>query len=259
MITSAQNSKVQLTRKLINSRKDREQNQCYVVEGVRLVEEAARTAKDCRFALFSEPASERTRTILKSFTDAGVETEEIKADLMSSISDTGTPQGLLAVMNRCVTALPEAPNFIVIADGIHDPGNLGTLFRTASAAKADALLLMPGCADEYSPKVLRSGMGAHFNLPFIHMDWDRVEIYLSANPKIQCLAADSDGGISCWKTDLTRPTALIIGSEADGPCEEALRLSDARVLIPMPGTAESLNAGVAAGILIFEVVRQRAG
>ena len=74
---------------------------------------------------------------------------------------------------------------------------------------------------------------------------------------MRVLAADSDGGVSCWRTDLRKPTALIIGSEANGPCDRALDLSDARILIPMPGQIESLNAGIAAGILIFEVVRQR--
>jgi TrmH family RNA methyltransferase len=116
---------------------------------------------------------------------------------------------------------------------------------------------MPGCADEFSPKVIRSGMGTHFRLPFARMDWDEAEKWLRSLPGMRILAADSDGGISCWKTDLCRPTALIIGSEANGPCDRALALSDARILIPMPGKIESLNAGIAAGILLFEVVRQR--
>ena len=146
---------------------------------------------------------------------------------------------------------------MIIADGIQDPGNLGTLFRTAAAARADALLLMPGCADEFSPKVIRSAMGTHFRLPFARLDWDRAEQWLRGQPNMRILAADSDGGVSCWKTDLRQPVALIIGSEANGPCDRALALSDARILIPMPGKIESLNAGIAGGILIFEVVRQR--
>ena len=89
------------------------------------------------------------------------------------------------------------------------------------------------------------------------MDWDTAESWLHRLPDMQILAADSDGGISCWKTDLRKPTALIIGSEANGPCDRALAAADARILIPMPGEIESLNAGIAAGILIFEVVRQR--
>ena len=123
--------------------------------------------------------------------------------------------------------------------------------------KADAVLLMPGCADEFSPKVIRSGMGTHFRLPILKTDWDRAEKWLRSLPGMRILAADSDGGISCWETDLRGPAAIIIGSEGNGPCDRALELADARILIPMPGEIESLNAGIAAGILIFEVVRQR--
>ena len=89
------------------------------------------------------------------------------------------------------------------------------------------------------------------------MNWDQAEKQRKKSSGMRILAADSDGGISCWETDLRRPSALIIGSEANGPCGRALALSDARILIPMPGKIESLNAGIAAGILIFEVVRQR--
>ena len=89
------------------------------------------------------------------------------------------------------------------------------------------------------------------------MDWEEAGKWLKQDNDLRVLAADSDGGIPCWDTDMTGPTALIIGSEANGPCDKALELADARILIPMPGKVESLNAGIAAGILIFEVVRQR--
>ena len=176
---------------------------------------------------------------------------------MDSVAGTDSPQGVLAVMKMAPLPLPKQADFVIAADGIQDPGNLGTLFRIAAAAGADALLLMPGCADEFSPKVVRSGMGTHFRLPFARMDWDQARDWLRSFPQMQILAADSDGGVSCWRTDLRKPTTLIIGSEANGPCDRALALSDARILIPMPGQIESLNAGIAAGILIFEIVRQR--
>jgi len=257
MITSAQNKKIQEVRRLASKRKEREAAGLYIAEGIRLVEEALNHAAECAHLLWCAPLSKRAEKLVNAFADAGVPAEEITPQLMDSIAGTDTPQGVLAVMRMNPLPLPEKADFVVVADGIQDPGNLGTLFRTAAAAGADALLLMPGCADEFSPKVIRSGMGTHFRLPFARMNWDEAGKWLHGFPDMKILAADSDGGISCWKTDLRGATALIIGSEANGPCEQALDLADSRILIPMPGEIESLNAGIAAGILLFEVVRQR--
>lgn len=259
MITSAQNKKIQEVRRLGGKRKEREAAGLYIAEGIRLVEEALSHAEDCAYFLWSAPLSERAKTLVRNFEGKGISAEEIDPRLMESIAGTDSPQGVLAVMRMKALPLPQKADFVIIADGIQDPGNLGTLFRTAAAAKADAVLLMPGCADEFSPKVIRSGMGTHFRLPIARMDWDRAETWLRGHSDMQILAADSDGGISCWETDLTGPTAIIIGSEGNGPCDRALAASDRRILIPMPGEIESLNAGIAAGILIFEVVRQRTG
>ena len=257
MITSAQNQKIQEVRKLAAKRKEREASGRYIIEGVRLVEEALGRADDCCYLLYSEPLTARAEKLVRDFRKKGVSVEEITPQLMDSIAGTESPQGVLAVMRAVSLPIPEKPDFLLIADGLQDPGNLGTLFRTAAAAGADGVLLMPGCADVYNPKVIRSGMGTHFRLPIRQMEWDEAEAYLRAVPGMRILAADLDGAVSCWKTDLRGPVALIIGSEGNGPCDRALSLADGRILIPMPGAVESLNAGIAAGILIFEVVRQR--
>ena len=257
MITSSQNSKIQEVRRLCAKKKERDAAGRYIVEGVRLLEEALKHAEDCCYLLYTAPYSERTGKLIADFSGLGVNCEEISGSLMGSIAGTESPQGVLAVMRMNRLPLPPDADFVIIADGIQDPGNLGTLFRTAAAADADAILLMNGCADEFSPKVVRSGMGTHFRLPSARMDWDQAENYLRGLPNLRIYAADSDGGVSCWETDLADPCALIIGSEANGPCDRALALADSRILIPMPGEIESLNAGIAAGILIFEAVRQR--
>ncbi len=257
MITSAQNAKIREVRLLTAKKKERETARRYVTEGIRLVEEALAHAEDCCYLLWSAPLSTRAEKLVRAFEAVGTHVEEIEPRLMESISDTDAPQGVLAVMRMNPLPLPKQADFVIVADGIHDPGNLGTLFRTAAAANADALLLMPGCADEFSPKVVRSGMGTHFRLPSARMDWDAAEKYLRSMPGMRIFAADIVNAVSCWQTDLRQPTALIIGSEAEGPCERALSASDGSILIPMPGEIESLNAGIAAGILIFEAVRQR--
>ena len=257
MITSAQNHKIQEVRRLISKRKERETSGLYIAEGIRLVEEALKHAEDCEYLLWSAPLTPRAEILVSNFKAAGTAAEEIDPRLMESIAGTDSPQGVLAVLRMAPLPLPVNADFVIIADGIQDPGNLGTLFRTAAAAGADAVLLMPGCADSFSPKVIRSGMGTHFRLPIVKMDWDGAEHWLRGITGMQILAADSDGGVSCWQSDLRGPTAIIIGSEGSGPCDRALSLADDRILIPMPGAVESLNAGIAAGILIFEVVRQR--
>jgi len=185
----------------------------------------------------------------------GVDVEEVSASVMKSVSETETPQGILAVLNESRLPIPESPNFILIPDQIRDPGNLGTLLRTAAAAGVQAVLLPPETTDAFAPKVVRSGMGAHFHLPICSMNWEEIAKALKV-AGLKAFIADMDGQ-SCWETDLRRPVALIVGGEAEGASESARKLANGIISIPMSGNIESLNAGVAGSVLIFEVVRQR--
>lgn len=257
MITSSQNPRIQQVRKLIAQKKERDESGFYVLEGVRLIEEAMKKKEHCRLLLYTDPLSPRAEALVRSFVDQGVDTEEIAAQLMKTISDTESPQGVLAVMEMTKPVIPDKLDFIIIVDAIRDPGNLGTMIRTAAAAAADILILTPGCADPYAPKVLRSAMGTHFMIPMVQMDWSEIAAKMKTIPDLQVLASIMDGGKSCWDYDLSKPTALIIGSEANGISRTAQDISDGKIFIPMPGNIESLNAAMAAGILIFEVVRQR--
>ncbi len=257
MITSSQNPRIQQVRKLIAQKKERDESGFYVLEGVRLIEEAMKKKEHCRLLLYTDPLSPRAEALVRSFVDQGVDTEEIAAQLMKTISDTESPQGVLAVMEMTKPVIPDKLDFIIIVDAIRDPGNLGTMIRTAAAAAADILILTPGCADPYAPKVLRSAMGTHFMIPMVQMDWSEIAAKMKTIPDLQVLASIMDGGKSCRDYDLCKPTALIIGSEANGISRTAQDISDGKIFIPMPGNIESLNAAMAAGILIFEVVRQR--
>lgn len=259
MITSAQNSRIQWVRALLARRQDREKDGVFVIEGVRLVEEALNSSLHPRLVLFSSQLSTRGRRLVAAFAEMGVDVEEITPHLMDSLADTGTPQGVLAVLPFPQARPPSGLNFVVIADTLRDPGNLGTLLRTAAAAGAQAVFLAPGTVDAFSPKVLRAGMGAQLRMPVLTMDWPQIRQALKdqQNPPLQVLLAEASQGLPPWQIDLRRPTALVIGGEAEGACEQARALADHLVAIPMPGKSESLNAAVAAGILIFEVVRQR--
>ncbi len=257
MITSAQNAKIQWVRKLAAQKKERDDSGCYVIEGVRSVEEAVRSAEICRLIFYTAPLTPRAAELVRSAAERGIPAEEITEQLMKSVSDTASPQGVLAVMEKRAQSLPENVDFVLLLDTIRDPGNLGTLFRTAAAAGVDLILLSPGCADPYAPKVIRSAMGGHLKIPFVQMNWAEMASFLRRFPAMQILASDMEGGQACWNCDFTKPTTLIIGSEADGISDAAQDLSDGKVFIPMSGNIESLNAAVAAGILIFEVARQR--
>jgi TrmH family RNA methyltransferase len=173
---------------------------------------------------------------------------------MQAASDTQTPQGLLAVLPITPRLLPTDPTFILILDQIRDPGNLGTILRTAAAAGADVLVLPPETADPYAPKVVRAAMGAHFRLPIHTLSWEELRTFTAP---LHIYLADAGGTVTHTKTDFTHPLALIIGGESHGASEEVKALNPTPIRIPMPGKTESLNAAIAAGILIFEVVRQR--
>lgn len=255
MITSSQNPKLKLIRALMGRAKERREANAFVVEGVRLVEEAINSHWKLRFVLYDETLSERGKSQVESLKSLGVEVDEIPTSLMKSISETETPQGILAVLEFTQLPIANRPDFILIPDRIRDPGNLGTLLRSAAATGVQAVFLPPETTDAFAPKVLRAGMGAQFRLPIHEMEWEQIErIVTSAN--LQLYVADMNG-VSCWETDLRKPLALVIGGEAEGASKEAQKLAHGKISIPMTGGVESLNAGVAGSVLMFEVVRQR--
>ncbi len=138
---------------------------------------------------------------------------------------------------------------------MRDPGNLGTLLRSADASGVDLVLIPPGTTDPFGPKVVRAGMGAHFHVPILSMTWEEIGQFPSPASQ-RSLLADMEGD-SCWETDLRQPLTLIVGGEAEGASEQARKLAGQRVSIPMAGRSESLNAAVAGSVLMFEIMRQR--
>lgn len=253
MITSAQNSKIKLVRALLGRPKERRAANAFVAEGVRLVEEAEGRDWKFRFALYGDSLNERGRSVVERLRSGGVDVEEVSESLMKSLSDTETPQGILAILELNQLPFTRSANFILIPDQIRDPGNLGTLLRSAAASGVQAVLLPPETTNAFAPKVVRAGMGAHFRLPIHSLSWDEIK---EKTEHLQIYLADMDGQ-SCWETDLRQPLALVIGGEAEGASEEARKLATQQISIPMAGSVESLNAGVAGSVLMFEVVRQR--
>ena len=253
MISSSQNPKIKLARALSGRPKERREAEAFLAEGVRLVEEAFAANWPFRFVLHSDELSERGKKLIKKLEDKKIDVEKVENVLLQSLSEAETSQGVIAILDYSPLPIPQSPNFILIPDSIRDPGNLGTLLRTADAAGVQALLIPSETTDAFAPKVVRAGMGAHFRLPILSMSWDEIR---EATKDLQVFLADMDGQ-SCWETDFHQPLALIVGSEAEGASEQARKLANASVKIPMAGKTESLNAAVAGSVLMFEVMRQR--
>ncbi len=254
MITSLANEKVKLARSL-HRRRGREKERLFIAEGVRLCEEAVR-AGGIPALLFYTPevaAEERVKRLLQAFADVGRRGVAVSEEVMRAISDTKTPQGLLAILP--IWEEPPKEGLLLIVDRLRDPGNLGTIFRSAWAAGVGQVVTTKGTVDIYSPKVVRGAMGAHFHLALApDKRWKEIEPLLEER---QVLLAEARGEVAYHEVDWSRSSTLVIGGEAEGASEEANRLAHKRVYIPMPGGAESLNAAVAASIILFEAARQQ--
>lgn len=256
MITSNRNPKIQWVRSLQTRARLRREERAFVVEGVRLGEEALASGWRARLVLHTEDLNERARAVVDGFERSGAPVEAVTAGVMQAASDTQSPQGVLAVLEMRSLPLPEHPDFVFIPDGVRDPGNLGTMLRTAAAARVDAVILPPESVDPFSPKVIRSGMGAHFRLPVVEAGWEEIARLVEAAGLRVYLAA-AGAGKPYDRTDFRPPFALVVGGEAEGAGVRAQKLAHAFVSIPMPGEMESLNAAAAAAVLLFEAVRQR--
>jgi TrmH family RNA methyltransferase len=259
MINSEKNQKAQLVRSLNDQRKMRKNNAAFVIEGVRLLEEAFQAGWEIKFVLFTHNLSARGVELIENCKKVNVIVEEITDPIMEKLTETETPQGVIAVVTQTVQKIPENLNFVLICDGIRDPGNLGTIMRTAAATGVQAIFLTPGTTDPYSPKVVRSGMGAHFFVPIFQNSWEEIDMICHNREfPLQIYVSLIDAKENLWQKDLTKPIAIVVGSEAEGVSEAAIHTADDFLSIPMPGRTESLNAASAASILLYEVTRQRA-
>ena len=254
MITSTRNPKIKRIRSLQSSSRARRQEGVFVVEGVRLAEEALACGWPVELVLYVDELDERGQALLSGFATRDIPLEQVAPHVMRAASDTETPQGILVVLEQRFLPWPAALEFIFIPDRMRDPGNLGSMLRSAEAAGVDAVFLPPGTVDAFSPKVARAGMGAHFRLPIHPLSWEQIRTHLG---ELQVYLADAGTGLPYTQADFRRPLALIVGGEASGAGVQAQGLATAKVHIPMPGGGESLNAAAAAGVLLFEVVRQR--
>ena len=253
MITSLTNSRVKRVRRLQTDRRYRERERAFVIEGSRWLSELPSLPYPPDAVFYTEAWLSRPEhtSILQ---DLAPVSQAVSDSVMASMSDTESPAGVLAVLPIQPKPFPTQPSLLLILDRIRDPGNLGTMLRTATAAGVDGVLLAPGCVDPYNPKVVRSAMGAHLRLPLLQETWAQIK---EQSDGLSVWLAAADGALPYTDVNWRTPTALIIGSEAHGTGAEANALTDGTTYIPMYAATESLNAAMAAGIILFEAARQR--
>lgn len=272
MITSPSNQRITELHAL-HAAKGRQTAAAFLLEGPHLLEAALDAHVLPRLIIYDPDALGRNpagRRLLGRIEDAHASGSAAFAAAPAAIeraSDTRAPQGVVAAIAAGAVA-PEHVRaqrrgrprpIVLVLDALSDPGNLGTMLRSALAADVDEALLAPGCADPLAPKVIRAASGAHFHLPIrVGLSWDDIAAQLHGSPAArQVLLAEASARQPYDTFDLTERTAILIGNEAHGPSAWAARLATDRMSIPMWNKVESLNAAVAASVILFEAARQR--
>ena len=297
MITSTSNKNIKEITALIKKSSYRKSEGCYVVEGIKMFKELpdkyikkiyiSEKLYD-RLYYSSEVKKSNISSVLSAcdkkhsaVKNAAKSDDELKAKLdrhgfevlkqhvFESTSETSTPQGILAVASKqeytlegilkrkYASANIDGALKLLVLDTIQDPGNLGTIIRAGEAAGIDGVIMGRGTADIYSPKVTRSTMGSLFRVPFIYTDDLLLTVKDIKRENIKVYAAEKGEGITYDRADLINAAALIIGNESGGISDDILKEADNLIKIPMTGSVESLNAAIAASILMFEITRQR--
>ncbi len=257
-IDSRQNALVKEFRKAFRTGGPTEDGYC-AIESVKTIEEAIRSGLRLRAVIFSESARNRAQRLLPQLSNH-VETVVVADEVLASAVATETPQGVAALVKVPAYALDQiidGPDpLVVVAAGVQDPGNLGTMVRSAEAFGAAGLLTTEGSAERFNPKVIRASAGSMFRLPVARIDSPQMVAALRAKG-VRLVATSSHKGTPIDAANLTGGVALFIGNEGAGLPKALAREMDESVVIPHAAGVESLNAGVAASIVLYEAARQR--
>ena len=259
MISSSSNAKVKNIINLKKSAKARKEQECFLVEGPRMVFEVPKDQLEQIYV--TEQFLQKYADHMKSLKDHGIDYKMISENVCRHISDTKTPQGIVAVVKYKKMRLEEllsreaSPIFIIL-ENLQDPGNLGTILRTAEGAGVSGIIMNRGTVDPYNPKVIRSTMGAIFRMPLIIVPELLPVIEKLKASGINIYAAHLNGK-RFYDYDYTAGSAFLIGNEGNGLTDEIANEATAKIKIPMKGKVESLNAAIAATVLMYEAQRQR--
>ncbi len=257
MITSTSNVRVKELIQLQKKARARAAQDVFIAEGPKMVQEAPSDA------LVQICVSESYYQKQKALFDGDGRVLILADRVFESVSDTRTPQGVLCVVRQShykpedLLGRDPQKTFLIALENLQDPGNLGTIVRTAEAAGVTGILLSSTCADLYNPKTIRSTMGAIYRMPFSYTEDLEGSLRSIQKKGVRLLAAYLEGRTPYDEEDYSGPTGILIGNESRGLTDRMADLADARVFIPMQGQVESLNAAAAAAILMYEGNRQR--
>lgn len=256
MITSTSNKQVKNIIQLNKKAKARRETDLFVVEGVKMFQEVPKEYIRQVYVSESFIRNEEHKNLLKN-----IKYEVLEEHVFLSVSDTKTPQGILSVIQQFhyepEDILKQKKAQIILLEDIQDPGNLGTIMRAGEGAGISGMIMSKNCVDIYNPKTIRSTMGSIFRVPFIYTEDLKDIIKILRKEEIKVYAAHLMQSQDYDRLDFTKPSAFMIGNEGNGLSEELSNMADAYLKIPMSGQVESLNAAIAASILMYETSRQR--
>ncbi len=270
VLTSCNNPKVKAYSAL-KDKKYREKTGLYLVEGIRFITEYIEAGVELEAVLFDSFGThpDQILAIVDACSEKGIHTYELTGQVLAHVVDTEHSQGIVAAVRKkefvAQTVLQiqqdvhlnsSCQDVVVIADGIRDPGNLGTMIRSIDAVGSRALIITPGTTDPYQPKVVRAAAGSLARVPVLTMDHESILNELHSFG-YRVMSMEAHHGASVFETDLRGPLAIVIGGEAAGISLVLQQSSDMAVSLPMPGSSESLNAGVASAVIMYEALRQR--
>ena len=258
MITSTSNARVKELVQLQKKSKVRNEQGVFLVEGVKMYQEIPQ--EQLVKVYVSETFADKQKEQINRLKDRR-KLEYLSDHVFQYVSDTKTPQGILCVVRQssyCLEDILEAEDaHLLVLDNLQDPGNLGTILRTAEGAGVTGIIISKESVDIYNPKVIRSTMGSIYRVPFVYVEDLKEAIEKVKAHGIFTYAAHLDGKNSYDKEDYTKKTAFLIGNEGNGLRKEIADLADTWIRIPMQGQVESLNAAIATSVLMFETARQR--
>lgn len=252
IITSTSNTKYKQI-KLLLQKKYRVESECFTVEGIKSVQDAMNSDWEIVNIVVTQTFYET-----ENFDYDNHKIIYVQDELFSGLCDTKTPQGILAVLKmKNESEIPHNTGCCVFCDHVTDPGNIGTIIRTADAAGMDCVLLSEGCAELYNPKTVRASMGSFFHMKlFTNISVKQVHTMQENGFRLLCGALHEDA-VQYTKTDLSEKILITLGNEANGVTKDILDIADECIKIPIEGKAESLNVAIAGAVLMYESLRQR--
>ena len=263
VITSPDNKKVKTCQQL-GLRKYRDRTGLYLAEGPSLLQEALAAGSDIREVFVEEGSQDAFESLLHTLRDQRPDLEPALLDkkLFSSLAQTEASQGILTVLakphreGKALEEVLDSSANLVVLDRLQDPGNIGTIIRTAEGAGYGGILILKGTGDVFAPKVVRAAAGSLLRMPLIFLDTPAEAMEFLRDHRKKIIATRMGAETSYWEADLSSDIGLVVGNEGNGICRELLEGADLLVAIPMAGGLESLNAGVAAGIIMYEAMRK---